>query len=107
MIIKKRIVPDKLMSCSTLYYITITNPKFIINEYEICVGNNKKIEKIKLLEGKHPNCDPQTNEFCIPDFIKKLEIDDKVLEIIENMFKIFNFESSFYQPWADFEIKKI
>ena len=106
MIIKKRIIPDRLICNSTLYSIKLNNPTYIIDEYTIFLDKNKNIEKIKLLKGMHPNCNPKNNEFCIPDFIKKInKIDDETLKIIENMFKTFNFDSAFYQPWNDFEMK--
>jgi hypothetical protein len=105
--IRKRIIPDKLICNSIFYLISLTNFSYIINEFIIYTDENKRIEKIIITKGNHPNCDPENKEFCIPDFIKKIDkINNETLQIIENMFKIFNFDSAFYQPWEDFTMKR-
>jgi len=103
-VIEKTIVPNKLICNSILYNITILNSNYIINEFTIYTNEMKKIEKIIINKGNHPNCDPKTKEFCFPDFIKDNVVNDETIQIIENMFKIFNFDSAFYQPWQDFKI---
>jgi len=98
----KTVIPDKLICNSILRKIRIIDPEYYIENF-IIYFKNKKIDKIVISKGKHPNCDPKTRIFCIPEFFNNFELDDKSLDIIINMFKIFNFDSAFYQPWKSFE----
>jgi hypothetical protein len=100
--IQKLIIPDKLICNSNFYKITITDSNYIIKGFEVYTKSNK-IEKIKLNE-KHPNCNPDTKEFCIPSFVKGMNFNDDSIQIITNMLKIFNFQSSYYNPWCVFEL---
>jgi len=96
------IIPDKLICNSTLRKIRIIDPEFYIKNFIVYTKNNK-IDKIIISKGKHPNCDPKTKIFCIPLFLNTLELDNSSLDIIINMFKIFNFDSAFFQSWESFE----
>lgn len=98
---KETISPDKLIYDSNFYNIEITDFNYIINGFHIYTKKNK-IQNIKL-NCSHPNCNPKTKEFCIPDFIKDLEVTKESIQIIINMLKLFNFDNSYYQPWIAFK----
>jgi hypothetical protein len=102
------IVPNKLICNNSLYNISLNSDKYFIKRVIILINENNIISKIMILDGDgiHPNCDPETKEFCLPDSIKCMELNDNTLEIIENTIKIFNFDSAFFQPWNDFNIKE-
>jgi len=97
---KETILPDKLIYDSNLYKIEITDPDYIINGFQVYTEKNK-IQKIKL-NCYHPNCNPKSKEFCIPDCVKNLELNKESIHLITNMLKLFNFDSSYYQPWISF-----
>lgn len=105
---KKEIIPNKLICNNSLYDITLNSDKYIIKRIVIVTNENNKISRIMILDGDgiHPNCDPESKEFCLPDSIKGMEFNDNTLEVIENTIKIFNFDSAFFQPWNDFNIKQ-
>jgi len=102
--IKDGIIPSILKRNSSYYRIEITDPEYIITEFEIHTNKNKKIEKLIITKGNHPNCDPKTKIFCIPDFLKNQELDDRItLSVIKDLFLIWNFDSAYSQPWTSFE----
>ena len=103
--IKQKIIPEKLMTSNNFYRIKLTDNKYIIKEFEVYTNEKtKKIEKLTITKGKHPNCDQKTKDFCIPDFLKEKEFNSESLDFIINMLKIFNFKSSYIRPWFSFEI---
>lgn len=105
-IIEKRIVPNKLICNNSLYDISLNSDKYIIEKIVIFTNKSNKIEKVFIMDGIHPNCDPKSRELCIPDSIKEMKFNENTIEIIENTIKIFNFDSAFFQPWNDFNIKE-
>ena len=102
-IFNKEIIPNKLICNSNLYDIAITDSKFIIEKFCVFIDDDDKIEDVKILKGLHPNCDLKTKFLCIPEHLKKCELNDVSAKIIFNVLEIFNFDSSFYQPWDSFE----
>lgn len=105
--IQTLIYPERLICNKKSYDIQINNNKFIIKEYEIITNNEGTIKDIRILDGLHPNCNPSNNYFCLPSFIKKLKVTEETIFIIENMFKVFNFNSAFYLPWESIEYRKV
>ena len=98
------IVPNRVIVNSEFYKIDIIDPELIIKQVDIYTFNKtKKINKIFIKQGIHPNANPHTGEFCIPDYIKKMEVNGDSLKIIENMITLFNFRSSYFQPWSGFK----
>lgn len=103
--INKIISPDILIVNSKSRKIKIINKSYIIEQFEIHLNQkDNRIKKIYITKGEHPNCDPLTNEFCMPEYFKYLELNDNVLDKIINMLKIFNFESAYTRPWDSFNI---
>ena len=98
---KEMIFPDKLIYDHSFYKIKVTDPDYVINGFQVYTEENK-IQKIKL-NCSHPNCNPNTKEFCIPDCVKNLEINEESLKTIISMLKLFNFDNSYYQPWISFD----
>lgn len=102
---RTRLIPNKLICNQDFYTISLVDEEYIIDEFVIYV-RNEKIERIVILKGKHPNCNPVNKEFCIPDEIKNMKFNKEALRLIENMFLTFNFNSAYFQPWAVFKIEK-
>lgn len=105
-VVNTEIIPNKLICNGSLYNIILNNQLYTIRKYAIFKNEFGYIDKILILNSKHPNLDPVTQEFCIPNTIKQINvINDETLNIIENMFRIFNFESAYFLPWEDFEME--
>jgi hypothetical protein len=104
-IIKKKIIPEKLISNDKFFRIKLIDNKYITREFEIHLNNKtKKIEKLRITKGRHPNCDPKTKDFCMPEFLKEQQFNSESMDLIINMIKLFNFKSSYETPWNSFEL---
>jgi hypothetical protein len=101
------IIPNKLICNSSLYFIKIIDPKFIIEKFFVITNEYDKIENVGIINGLHPNCDLKTKLFCIPEYLKEYELNENSIKIILNMLEIFNFDSSFFQPWDCFEYEYV
>ena len=101
--IKKKIVPKKLIVDSNFHKIKVTNPELLIRSFDIYTDDKNLIQKIIITKGKHPNCNLKDGVFCIPNYFTSLELNQETIEIIKEMFKIYNFESAHYLPWDAFE----
>ena len=62
---KKIIVPTRVVYQNSIRIITRINLDFVINGYSIYLDEESRLEKV-IVNGKHPNSNPDTNEFCIP-----------------------------------------
>jgi hypothetical protein len=100
---QKKIYPNKLICNETMYDVYVVDKRYIISEFDVILDKDKKIDKVIITKGKHPNCDPQTGEFCIPEYLRELQFTQKSFTMIKEMFKIFNFESAYYLPWSAIE----
>lgn len=105
-VFNQTIIPNKLICNSNLYSIKIIDPEFIIEEFCVFIDEDNKIENIGIIKGLHPNCDLQTKFFCIPDYLKEYELNQETIKIIINIIEVFNFDSSFFQPWDCFEYEE-
>lgn len=99
-VIEKTIIPQRLKYKGKLYKIIYVDKKYIIPCYEVLLSDNK-INSIYLKKSIHPNCRPDTAEFCIPLQIKDNPFNKQVQTIIENTLITFNLENAYFMPWGD------
>jgi len=104
--VKTKLIPNRLIFKKGVKTITDVHPKFIVNEYIIEYGEGNLLSRVLLVDAHHPNCNPKTKEFCLPDNLKCKESDPSLIPIIESLIRTFNFESSYYQPWNEFEYEE-
>ena len=74
------------------------NDKYVIRDFYIETDSYNKIINI-VLNDPHPNCDPETNLFCIPNNLYKIEFNETSLNLIENMIQIYHLDSCYFTPW--------
>ena len=47
------------------------------------INCDAKLEKVLLLDGKHPNCNPRNKEFCLPpDLLEQEKVELETIKII-------------------------
>lgn len=106
-IYKERIIPNKLILDSKFRKIKITNSEYYIDKFTVYLNENNHIEKLIIDTGKHPNCNPKNKEFCLPDLVKNINFIEynnfKPMDLIISMLELYNFNSSYFQPWNEFE----
>lgn len=97
--IVKSLIPNKLIYKRVIYKIAELDKKYFIKKYNIKTFKNK-IYKLEL-KIPHPNCHPDTNEFCLPIHLIGEELDQKAYDKIENMLKTFNLDGCYFKPWNE------
>ena len=108
--IKKReilefIVPRKLIFQNKMFEILKINSDYHIRGYTIKTCDDF-IEEV-IISGKHPNANPRTDEFCIPNFLRKYKITEESLKMINNILYCFNLDDCYFTPWNDITYKKL
>ena len=98
--VEKIIIPTKAIYKKRVKEIKKVDSSFVVKGYNIHL-KNKKIDKVTI-DSKHPNCNPENNELCIPDFVKNINLDKTVIIVIENLLQTFNLDSCYYIPWMHF-----
>jgi len=99
--IKEEIVPNRLIYKKRSYVIKRVANKFKIKGIKIYFTQSGKLEKV-IINGEHPNSNPETGEFCLPENLIFREADSMVLPTIESVLRTFNLDDCYFQPWEDF-----
>jgi len=92
----KNIIPNRVIKDKNVYEITYLDKMFNLDGFEISTENNKVIN-IRVF-GFHPNCDPNTDNFCIPDFKKGVELTNKYLSLIISNIQTYYLDTCFFNP---------
>ena len=102
-----KIIPERLILQNSLWKIFTIKEKYIIKEYRIILDNKNKLDKVFLINSKHPNCNPRTNEFCIPNGIKNNPIHFK--EICSNLItnEIRNFDCNYIKKGEPIQFEEL
>jgi len=103
-IVDKRIVPTKVIDNRRIKNIKSLTEDFVINSYTIILSDDLKIKNV-FLDCRHPNANPETNEFCFPDNIYEevVEVEnlDEICNKIEYFLRIFNYDDCYFRPWLE------
>jgi len=103
-IVRQVNVPSKLIFRNEIYEILNLDRKFVIKGYEIKTVDNK-IDTVTL-KNPHPNANPRSGEFCIPNTLRKHKITDNTINMIDSMICCFNLDDCYFTPWDEIEYKK-
>ena len=96
--------PYKLIFKNEIYEIINIDRKFIIKGFKIKTVD-KKIDMV-ILKDPHPNANPRTGEFCIPESLRELPLNDSTLKMIKVMLCCFNLDDCYFTPWDEIEYRK-
>lgn len=97
--ISKILVPERLVHNKRVCKITGLESKYIIKKYTVKIVNGK-IDSV-YLDSVHPNCDPNTKQFCIPNILRQQKFNKKTQPILENIIITFNLDDCYFKPWGD------
>ncbi|MHA1802245.1 MAG: hypothetical protein ACTSWJ_10955 [Candidatus Heimdallarchaeaceae archaeon] len=95
------IIPDRAIYDGMLYRMNIDR-KFILKGYKV-KSINKKIDQI-FVKGTHPNANPRTREFCIPNKLRKYSLNSETTNVIQTIMRCFNLDDCYFTPWDEIEI---
>lgn len=92
------ITPIKLIYENKIYSITSIDNDFIINKYKIIIDRNDRIKRV-YIDANHPNADPNTDIFCLPEELKNRYLSNSLIKNIETMMEIYNLNNCYFMPW--------
>jgi len=97
-------VPHKLIFRNQLHEIIDLNKKFVIKEFIVKTVDNK-IDKV-ILNNPHPNAEPRTGSFCIPNSLREHDLNQNTIKMIESMLCCFNLDDCYFTPWDEIKYRK-
>ncbi len=95
-IYKGQITPDTMIKEKEAYEITMIHPLLIINGLCITVENGRVL--YVNLFGIHPNKDPNTGAFCLPEYKLKVNFTEKYFHNLIKTIKTYYLDNSFITP---------
>lgn len=99
------LAPQKVIYKNCIYKITQLNSKYFIKGYKVLLVNDM-IEGVTL-DNLHPNADPTDGDFCMPEVLLGIELNQKSINSINSMLCCFNIDDCYFTPWGEITIEKI
>ena len=103
-LVRKVIVPDKLIYRSEIFRIIDIHPKFIVKNFVVKTVNDK-IDIIKV-SNPHPNVNPTNKNLCIPHSMRTLPLTANTIVMIETILSCFNLDDCYFTPWDEIQYTK-
>lgn len=91
-----RIIPNRVIKNRNVHKITYISRMFHLDGFEISTENDKVLN-IRVF-GFHPNCDPETDNFCLPDFKKGSYLTSDYLNLIKSNIQTYYLDNCFFNP---------
>jgi len=103
-----QIIPDTVIKERAAFKITHLDRSLYLQGFAITTYTKQdRIYCINLF-GEHPNCDPNTNAYCLPEQKKNLELSEDVLLMLIKNFKTYYLDNCYFIPQQkDLEYKKL
>ena len=93
-----RIIPTTIIKDKNAYEITYIDESLYIEGYAITTYTEDNVVSCINLFGEHPNNDPNTNAYCLPDHKKYMKLDESFLTILLSNFKTYYYDSAHFIP---------
>lgn len=103
-----KIFPDIVIKDRNAFEITFIDESLVLQGFAITTyTESNKISCINLF-GDHPNCDPDTNTYCLPDEKKGMKLDETTLSLLLKNIKTYYLDSAYFVPQGkDLQYKKL
>jgi len=92
----KQIIPNRVIMDKNVYNITFLDEQYYLDGFEISTENDK-VMNVRVF-GFHPNCDPNTDNFCLPDFKKGTFFTEDYLKLILTNIQTYYLDNCFFNP---------
>lgn len=102
--VRNLIVPRRLIFKNEFYKILDYPNKYVVKGYTVVLVDNK-IDEIEIGDS-HPNANPRTGEFCIPNTLRNFPLNDETKKIIHNILSCFNLDDCYFTPWHEIQYRK-
>jgi hypothetical protein len=90
------IIPDRMIKGKNVYEIIEIDELLHINGF-IVITENELVYNVILL-GYHPNRDPDTKQYCLPDRKKKVKFDQSYLDMLLTNIKTYYLDDCYWVP---------
>jgi hypothetical protein len=97
-VISKTITPEKMLYNNEAYRILSLPKDYIISTYNLFLTDNQKLQKV-LINAYHPNANPDTCEFCLPEYLKDKKLNDKDISLLETSFRTYYMNNCYFTVW--------
>jgi len=91
-----KIIPNRIIMDKNAYEITYVNEMYHLDGFTITTENDKVLY-VRVF-GYHPNCDPDTDVFCLPDFKKGIYLTKEYLDIVITNIQTYYLDNCFFNP---------
>ena len=91
-----QVIPNRMIKEKNVYEIVYLHPMFYINGF-LVITENDMVKTITLF-GYHPNRDPKTNLYCLPDYKKGVKYNEIYFERLLTNIKTYYLDDCFYTP---------
>ena len=92
----QKIIPNRVIKDKNVYEITYLDSMYHLDGFEITTENDK-VFNVKIF-GFHPNSDPDTDIFCIPDFKTGVYLTKEYLDLIVTNVQTYYLDKCFFNP---------
>lgn len=100
------ITPTRVIKNKNIYEITHVDQQYIINGFMV-ITQQDLVHTITIF-GFHPNRDPDTNLFCLPDYKKGVKYTNEYYQLLLTNIKTYYLDNCFFIPGSTkVEYKKI
>lgn len=103
-----KIYPNMVIKERNAYSILFLDESLILQGFAITTyTENNQICCINLF-GDHPNCDPDTNAYCLPEAKVGMKLDPITLSLLMKNFQTYYLDSAYFVPDSkDLEYEKL
>jgi len=102
--VQKPIAPKKIIHNGDVYNILKYPDKYFIKGYKITLLNGK-IYNVHI-NGAHPNAEPSTGKFCIPNDLRKIDFNANIKKMLEIIMSQHNLNNCYFTPWNEIHYRK-
>jgi len=102
--VRKPIAPQKIIHNGNVYRILKYPDKYFIRGYKLTLHDGK-IDNVHI-NGVHPNAQPGTGKFCIPNELRKMEFNHYTKKLLETILSQYNLNNCYFTPWNEIHYRK-
>jgi hypothetical protein len=103
--INMKIIPDKLIFGGKVHEIFYLDKELEIDGFKIDLDERRRICRV-ILNGKHPNADPNTNELCLTEEVIGEPVEKIGFPMLYSFISTYNLDHCYFRPWKKLAISR-
>jgi len=102
--VRRAIAPQKIVHNGEVFEILKYPKKYFIKGYKVTLIDGK-LDNVHI-HGEHPNAEPRTGKFCIPNALRKKTFDQYSRLMLETIISQYNLNNCYFTPWNEIHYRK-